>query len=357
MRLRAEYERRHASPALRLLDEVMRLLTPDAVEEESEQVSQEARVGRARARLNSAFEARAPGEDLLSLARRLAKGTAATKLVDSVADSLIDRGAFLAEARDVLECAAEGQTDLVTSIPNRKYLDTRVNYGPRPRARTPTPDVSSQQHQKRAKTSGAATPASSGRKSAKVAAGSEPEAASRLEGATTPASRPEGAKTPGSRLSGKSAHASGAQRPPPDAGRSPAPDPAPILSPGESDYGEPVPPPGPDEEPDFSGAAGWTFRLDARGQPLFISPEGYSCSSWEEVRSVIAAAERLSRFRAPAMLAWLREAATGSLSAYKLAQPASLGRMIALQRLRVATCPAEREQCAFRAGALAAGLQ
>lgn len=73
-RLRAEYERRHASPALRLLDEVMRLLTPDAVEEESEQVSQEARVGRARARLNSAFEARAPGEDLLSLARRLAKG-------------------------------------------------------------------------------------------------------------------------------------------------------------------------------------------------------------------------------------------------------------------------------------------
>ena len=279
------------------------------------------------------------------------------------------------------------QTDLVTSIPNRKYLDTRVNYGPRPRARTPTPDVSSLQHQKRAKTSGAATPASSGRKSAKVAAGSEPEAASRLEGATTPASRPEGAKTPGSRLSGKSAHASGAQLPvqpdearareqallgvaaeragsglaqeptAPNAGRSPAPGPAPVLSPGESDYGEPVPPPGPDEEPDFSGAAGWTFRLDARGQPLFISPEGYSCSSWDEVRSVIAAAERLSRFRAPAMLAWLREAATGSLSAYKLAQPTSLGRMIALQRLRVATCPAEREQCAFRAGALAAGLQ
>ncbi|KFM22893.1 Cell division cycle-associated protein 7 [Auxenochlorella protothecoides] len=88
--------------------------------------------------------------------------------------------------------------------------------------------------------------------------------------------------------------------------------------------------------PDLAQAPGWSFRLDMYGYPLFISPEGYCCHSWEEVQSTVNSLPRLRTQKAQRTLAWIREAAATS-SGGRLMHPANLAKMMALQRLRAAT--------------------
>ncbi|KAL6769483.1 hypothetical protein ACKKBG_A31190 [Auxenochlorella protothecoides x Auxenochlorella symbiontica] len=108
-RLQAEFHRQHSTPALRLLDDVMRLLTPD--ESGADGRGPQEREAAASARLAAAFSATAgPGSDLIDLARRLAKAEASAS--DYIAESLVDRAAFVAESQDVLSVAAAGQADL-----------------------------------------------------------------------------------------------------------------------------------------------------------------------------------------------------------------------------------------------------
>ncbi|KFM22892.1 hypothetical protein F751_6401 [Auxenochlorella protothecoides] len=107
--LQAEFHRQHSAPALRLLDDVMRLLTPD--ESGADGRGPQEREAAASARLAAAFSATAgPGSDLIDLARRLAKAEASAS--DYIAESLVDRAAFVAESQDVLSVAAAGQADL-----------------------------------------------------------------------------------------------------------------------------------------------------------------------------------------------------------------------------------------------------
>ncbi|KAL6770421.1 hypothetical protein ACKKBF_B31195 [Auxenochlorella protothecoides x Auxenochlorella symbiontica] len=107
--------------------------------------------------------------------------------------------------------------------------------------------------------------------------------------------------------------------------------------------------------PDLAQAPGWSFRLDMYGYPLFISPEGYCCHSWEEVQSTVNSLPRLRTQKAQRTLAWIREAAATS-SGGRLMHPANLAKMMALQRLRAATFAEEGRLRSFRTAAVQSTL-
>eukprot|EP00887_Chlorella_sp_A99_P002789 scaffold6.g2789.t1 len=102
--LAAELERKTASPALRLLDDVMNILDPTEPVELSAATAAALDAGRRRqaaARLRAAFGGGLPGADVMSLAAQLA--SAGETAVDQLLCDEVDPFAFLAEAAELAE--------------------------------------------------------------------------------------------------------------------------------------------------------------------------------------------------------------------------------------------------------------
>ncbi|KAL4423865.1 hypothetical protein ABPG75_001166 [Micractinium tetrahymenae] len=111
-RLKAEVDRQVASPALRLLDELMGILDPGEADTVAQTTTQEERRRQAAARVRAAFSGGLAGDaDVLSLAAQLVGG-GGERLADELVADPVDPMAFMAEATQLLGRVEQQQAQL-----------------------------------------------------------------------------------------------------------------------------------------------------------------------------------------------------------------------------------------------------